>query len=49
VGLTVLERAAGDAPWIASTLTGGETLRMPEVGIEAPVDELYEDVELAAR
>jgi Uma2 family endonuclease len=49
VGLTVLERAAGDAPWIASTLTGGEMLRIPEVDAEVPVDELYEDVELAGR
>ena len=46
VGLTVLERSAGDQPWIITTLTAGDTLRMPEIGIEVPIVELYEDTDV---
>ncbi|MEO8716414.1 MAG: Uma2 family endonuclease [Acetobacteraceae bacterium] len=46
VGLTVLERSAGDQPWIITTLTAGDTLRMPEIGIEIPIVELYEDTDV---
>ncbi len=46
VGLTVFERASGDNGWAATTLTGDDTLRMPEIGIELPVAELYEGVDL---
>lgn len=44
VGLTVFERATEDESWRASTLTKDDTLRMPEIGIEIPVTELYEDI-----
>lgn len=44
VGLTVLERAAPDEPWRASTLTKGDTVRLPEIDIEIPVTEFYEDI-----
>jgi Uma2 family endonuclease len=44
VGLQVLERENAGDPWIASALTGDDTLRMPEIGIEIPVGEFYEDV-----
>ncbi len=45
VGLTVFERADGVHAWTASSLVDGDVLRMPEIGIEVPVDEFYERVE----
>ena len=44
--LTVLARATGDEDWVATTLTGDDTLALPEIGIEIPVAELYEDADL---
>jgi hypothetical protein len=41
VGLTVLERNHADDPWTHSVLTGDETLRIPEIGVELPVAEIY--------
>jgi Uma2 family endonuclease len=46
VGLTVLERDAPGDAWRAATLTDADVLRMPEIGIEVPVAEFYEDVDL---
>jgi hypothetical protein len=37
------KRAYGVAAWTAITLTDGDTLYMPEIGIEILVAELYED------
>jgi Uma2 family endonuclease len=48
VGLTVLSRAGAEDQWTAITLTDGDTLHMPEIGIEIPVSELYEGVDLQA-
>ena len=48
VGLTVLQRSGADQPWIASTLTSGDTLAPPELGVEVLIDELYEDVTFVA-
>ena len=45
-GLTVLERSREGQPWTASTPLPGDTLPMPEVGTEVPVDEFHEDVDL---
>jgi Uma2 family endonuclease len=45
IGVTVLARASGDLPWIATTLTTGDDLQIPEVGIEIRVDDLYEAVD----
>jgi hypothetical protein len=47
-GLLVLQRAAADAPWTAMTLTGEDTLDLPEVSQRIPVSEFYEDVAFAA-
>ena len=47
-GLTVLHRIGGDDEWTANTLIAGETLVMPEIGIETPVDEFYRGVNLPA-
>jgi len=46
--LTVFTRNAADADWIAIPLAAEDILRMPEIGIEVPVAELYEDVEFTA-
>ncbi|HEY1930410.1 MAG TPA: Uma2 family endonuclease [Acetobacteraceae bacterium] len=43
--LTVFTRNAADADWVAIPLTDKDTLHMPEIGIEIPVAEFYEDVE----
>ncbi len=46
VGLMVLERQGGADPWTTTTLTSGDLLRIPEAGVEVPVDALYEAVDL---
>jgi Uma2 family endonuclease len=43
-GLLVLERKDGVEHWTARPLTAEDTLVMPEIGIEIPVAEFYEDV-----
>jgi Uma2 family endonuclease len=48
VGLVLHTRLNGDDPWIASALTDGDILRMPEIGIEIPIAEFYEGTELVA-
>ena len=42
VGVTVLEKL--DGAWKAEVLTCGDTLRLPEAGIELPVAGLYEGI-----
>jgi Uma2 family endonuclease len=44
VGMTVFERGSAQDSWQATTLTSGDTLRMPEIGIEIPVTELYDGI-----
>ncbi len=44
-GLLVLHRRHPDDAWTAAALTIEETLGLPEIGIEIPVTELYEDVD----
>jgi Uma2 family endonuclease len=43
-GLTVMERGGGNDPWTTTVLTIDDTLIMPEIGIEIPVAEIYEDI-----
>jgi Uma2 family endonuclease len=43
-GLFVLHRQHADAEFAVLTLTEGDTLELPEVGISVPVAEIYEDV-----
>jgi Uma2 family endonuclease len=45
VGLLVLHRQRGEDAWTALPLTGEDTLTLPEIGVEVPVVEFYEDVE----
>jgi len=44
VGLTVMERAAPNEVWRTTVLTIEDTLQMPEIGVEIPVVEIYEDI-----
>jgi Uma2 family endonuclease len=48
IGMTVHARTNGDDPWTTTALTAGDILSMPEIGIDVPVAELYEDTEIAA-
>ena len=45
VGLTVMERSSPDQVWQVTVLTIDDILRMPEIGIEIPVAEIYEGIE----
>jgi Uma2 family endonuclease len=47
IGMTDHVRTKADDPWIATALTDGEILRMPEIGIEIPVAEFYEATDLS--
>lgn len=42
---TVYERAGED--WVGHIFRSGDTLPMPEIGIELPLDELYEGLDLS--
>lgn len=44
-GLVVLHRKQGEAAFVELTLTGEDTLALPEVGVSVPVAEFYEDVD----
>ena len=46
IAATVFARIEDE--WRGSLLTGAEMLRLPEIGIEFPLPELYEDLELPA-
>jgi Uma2 family endonuclease len=45
IGISVFARATGVDEWQATGLTPEDVLRMPEIGIEIPVAELYDRVE----
>jgi len=44
IGVTVMERTEADEVWRTTVLTAADVLRMPEIGIEIPVAEFYEDL-----
>ena len=44
IGLTVMERSTADQVWQTTVLSNDDILRMPEIGIEIPVAEIYEDI-----
>jgi hypothetical protein len=44
VGASVMERSEPNQAWQTTVLTNADILRMPELGIETPVAELYEDI-----
>jgi hypothetical protein len=39
-----MERSGPDEVWRTTVLTSDDILRMPEIGIEIPVAELYEGI-----
>jgi Uma2 family endonuclease len=45
VGLMVMERSSTEQVWLTTVLTNDDILRMPEIGIEVPVAEIYEGIE----
>lgn len=47
IGLTVMTRDGAEEPWRVSVLTEGEILHLPEIGIEIPLSEIYEDIVFA--
>lgn len=46
-GLLVLHRQEGDTAFTALPLTGDDVLLLPEIGVQMPVAEFYEDVDFA--
>ena len=44
-GLTVHERQAAGQRWTVASVMAGDRLPLPDIGIEIPVDELYEGVD----
>jgi Uma2 family endonuclease len=44
-GILVLSRQNAQDAWTAAALTIDETLGLPDIGIEIPVAEFYEDVD----
>ncbi len=44
VGLSVMAREGPDEAWRTTVLTDDDILRLPEIGIEIPVREIYEDI-----
>jgi Uma2 family endonuclease len=49
VGLMVLDRQSSDEVWKTTVLTADDILRMPEIGIEIPVAEIYAGIEFTAQ
>jgi Uma2 family endonuclease len=47
IAATIFERVGGD--WLSHTLDTESVLRLPEIGIELPLAELYRGVELPSR
>lgn len=45
VGLMIMERSSPDQVWQTTVLTNDDTLRMPEIGTEIPVAEIYEGID----
>ena len=46
LGLTVHERREAGQKWTVTTVMAGDLLLLPEIGVEIPVAELYEGVDL---
>jgi Uma2 family endonuclease len=45
VGVTVHERLAAGQKWTVTTVMADDLLSLPEIGVEFPVGEIYEDVD----
>jgi Uma2 family endonuclease len=44
-GLQMFHRQRADESWSATTLTGDDTLHLPDIGVEIPVAEFYEGID----
>jgi Uma2 family endonuclease len=44
-GVQALHRNDGESPWTVHALTKDDVLDLPEIGIEFPVAEIYEDID----
>jgi Uma2 family endonuclease len=44
-GVQVLHRGNGESPWTVHALTKDDVLDLPELGIEFPVADIYEDID----
>jgi Uma2 family endonuclease len=47
MGLTVHERQAAGQRWTVAPAASGDRLLLPEIGLEIPVDELYDGVDFS--
>jgi Uma2 family endonuclease len=47
IEMTVFERPDASQPWTATTLTGGDVLRMRELNTEITVDAFYADIDFS--
>jgi Uma2 family endonuclease len=47
IGATLFSRGAAGAEWLATALGAGDTLPLAEIGVELPIDELYQGTEVA--
>jgi Uma2 family endonuclease len=47
IGLMVLDRQSPDEVWKTTVLTADDTLRMPEIGIEILVAEIYDGIDFS--
>ena len=45
-GMTVHARIGGSDPWTATALVGGDVLSMPEIGVDVPVAEFYDGMDV---
>ena len=45
----VMERSSPDQVWQTTVLTQDDILRMPEIGIEIPVAEIYEGISFSGQ
>lgn len=46
MGVAVFERAGANEAWRTTTLRYGDVLRMPEIGIDVPIAEFYEGIDV---
>lgn len=47
VGLTIHERPEAGQKWTVTTAMTGDVVSLPEIGVEIPIAELYEDVDFS--
>ena len=48
IDATIMSRTDGSAPWDTILLSRGEVLPLPEIGLEIPLDALYQGLDMPA-